>query len=283
MTNNLKYITLSKLIASVSNDLPSLDAQGFIDPSRLIKTVMLCNEKLGIPIYKIKECFIPVENFKADLPSDFWKVVFTCAVKTESFGIRNYRDPFNNTVTLGMKAQAACEAELQVITEGACTTNCPTRIIKRCGTDLEQTYTQWIPLSLSKRSNIYTHDLCMNKDKCKYTIDIDEESIYIPFRDGEIYMMYFTAMQDENEEPIVPFHPLITNWYEWCIREKILQDMLFNSDGDVAQKLQYASREKAKYWLDAMNFVMEPFYKELSEIQRRKEQKFYNTYYKQIM
>ncbi len=283
MTNNLKYITLSKLIASVTNDLPALDAQGFIDPSRLIKTVMTCNEQLGIPIYRIKECFIPVSNYRADLPLDFWKVVYLCAVEETSFGLKNFRDPFNNTVTLEMKAEAACEASLQVIQEGSCVTNCPTKIIKRCGTDLITTYTTWTELSLSKRSNTRVHALCMNRDRCKYTIDIDEETIDLPFREGELYMMYFTAMQDENGEVIVPFHPLVTNWYEWCLKEKILQDMLFNSDGDVVNKLQYASRERAKYWLDAMNFVTEPEYKQLQEIQRKKEQRFYNTYYKPIM
>ncbi len=96
-------------------------------------------------------------------------------------------------------------------------------------------------------------------------------------------MMYFTAMQDEHGEVIVPFHPLVTNWYEWCIKEKILQDMLFNSDGDVVNKLQYATRERSKYWLDAMNFIMEPHYKQLQELQKKTEQRFYNTYYKHIM
>ena len=283
MTNNLKYITLSKLIASVANDLPAFDAQGFIDSSRLIKTVMLCNEKLGIRVHQIKQCFIPVANFRADLPLDFWKVAFVAGVKVESFGIKQYRDPFNNTVTLGMKAQADCEAQLEIIQEGSCVKKCPTKIIKRCGDEIINTYTSYTTLSLSKRSEMHAYTKCLNKPGGKYTIDIDEENIELPFREGELYMMYMAHMQDETGEPIVPFHPLITNWYEWCLKEKILQDMLFNSDGDVANKLKYASQEKAKYWLDAQNFVTEPFHKELAQMQIRKEQKFYKEYYSKIM
>lgn len=283
MTNNLKYITASQLIASVANDLPSLDAKGMINSSRLIKTIMLCNETLGIPIFRKKECFIKVKNFKADLPVDFWKVVFVCAISHESFGISNYRDPFNNTVTLDMKKQADCEASMQVISEGNCVKNCPMKIIKRCGKDIVNTYTTFTPLSLSKRSSSHIHSLCMNKAGNKYTIDIDEELIETPFREGELYMMYFTAMQNEEGEAIVPFHPLITNWYEWCIKEKIFQDALFNSDENVVNKLRYVSQEKAKYWLDAINFTMEPFYNELQQMQKKNEQIFYDTYYKNIM
>lgn len=275
--NNLKYIPLSSIIASVRNDFSSMDNHGFIDESRIIKIVALCNEKLGIRIREKKECFLPVRNYRADLPADFWKVVYTCALETNSFGMSNYRDPFNNVVTLEMKEQARQEASLQVITQG-CERNCPMQVIKREGTAIIQTYTNLIPLSLSKNSDVYTDQFCFN-GKGKYQIDINEETIDLPFREGELYFMYFNNLQNENGELMVPFHPLISNWYEWCIKEKILQDMLFNSDGDVVNKLKYASTEKAKYWLDAVNFVSEPFYKELQQIQKRKELKFYNEYF----
>lgn len=275
--NNLQYIPLSKILASVRNDLPAADNQGFIDESRIIKIIALCNEKLGIRIREKKECFLPVRNFHAQLPLDFWKVVYTAAIETTSFGISNYRDPFNNTVTLEMKAEAYCRASLEVISQG-CVRDCPMRVIKRCGTDLQTTYTNLIPLSLSKNSDNYRDNFCWN-GAGKYTIDINEETIDLPFREGELYFMYFTNLLNENGEIMVPFHPLISNWYEWCIKEKIYEDMMFNSDGDVVNKLKYAKQEKAKYWLDALSFVTDPFYKELEQIQKRKEMKFYNEYF----
>ena len=277
--DNLKYITLTKILASVKNDFPSMDDRGFIDDSRLTKIVMLCNEKLGIPIYRKKEKLIQVRNFKADLPSDFWKIVFACAVECNSFGIANYRDPFNNTVTLEMRHDALCEASMEP--DLTCSKECPAIIYKRQGTEIINQYNTWTPLSLSKRSNEYMHPMCPNTPG-KYVIDINEETIDLPFREGEIYIMYFAAMEEDGEI-LVPFHPLISNWYEWCIKEKVLQDMMFNSDGDVSQKLQYASRQKALYWLDAVNFVSEPLFKELKEVQNRRDRKFYDQYFKMIM
>lgn len=278
--DTLKYIRFDQLLASVKNDFSIFDDQGFVDDTRILKIVMLCNEKLGITIYKKKECIIPVRNYKADLPIDFGKVVYATALECTSFGISNYRDPFNNTVTLDIRQEALFEASMQP--NLTCSTECPPIIYKRQGTTIITEYDRHIPLTLSKRSNIYMHPMCKNTPG-RYTIDINEETIDLPFREGEIYIMYFTAMQDEDGNTIVPFHPLISNWYEWCIKEKILQDMMFNSDGDVANKLQYASKQKALYWLDAVNFVNEPLYNELKDIQTRKDRKFYDQYYKMIM
>lgn len=279
--DNLKYITFEQLLASVRNDLPSFDDQSLIDETRLLKTIMLCNEKLGIPIYRKKEAIVKVRNYRADLPSNFWKMIYVCAVECSSFGISNFRDPFNNTVTIDMRQDALCEASMQP--NPTCSTECPPIIYKREGSTIINQYTSWTPLSLSKRSNMHLHPMCLNKQGCKYMIDITEETIDLPFREGELYIMYYTLMEDEDGNVIVPFHPLISNWYEWCLIEKIMQDTMFNSDGDVSAKLKYASRQKALYWLDAVNFINEPFYKELVDLQTKRDRKFYDQYYKMIM
>lgn len=275
---DLKYITLDEVIASVKEDFHSFDDMGLIDKSRIIKTVLWCNEKLGIPIHKTKEVFLKVRDYKAELPLNFWKVNYVCALETGSFNISGYRDPFNNTVTEQMK----CEAEMCTYVEG-CTTKCSPLIIKRDqGVEVFR-YSHWTELSLSKSSSAFADKYCFNKPRCKYTIDIDEEEIATPFREGELYMMYTSTMEDEDGNILVPFHPLITSWYEWSIKEKILQDLIFNSDADAAGLLKLAQQEKAKYWLDAWNFQMEPEYRQAQKWQAQKEANFYTKYHKMIL
>lgn len=278
MKNNIEKIPLSRILASVREDLPSFDNQGFIQESRIIKKVMWCNEKLGIRLHDKKECIIPVKDYKAELPQDFWKVAFVCALSANSFGIKNLRDPFNNTVTEEMSKRAQAEQCACPVTIG-CELVYPNKIIRRCTNDIVQTYTHWIPLKLSKLSDPHVHHLCFNKDG-KYSIDISEEMIELPFREGEIYMMYFSNLISEDGEIQVPFHPLISEWYEWCIKEKIFQDILLDSDAGpaVVNRLKYATEQRIKSWQDAVGFVDNPYYKELKEIQRRKEVDFYNTY-----
>lgn len=274
---NIKFITLHELLASVKEDLSSFDNMGLIDEGRVIKTVMWCNERLGIPIHQIREKFIKVRDYKADLPQNFWKVTFVCAIDETSFCLTGYRDPWNNTTTLEDRAKA--EAEMCTYVEG-CTTKCSPLIIRRENNIEVFRYTHWTSLSLSKSSNMFADKMCFNRPGGKYTIDIDEEQITLPFREGELYMMYLSTMEDEDGNVLVPFHPLITNWYEWCVKEKILQDILFNSDADVANKLKLAQEEKGKNWLDAWNFQMEPEYRQLQQYQKQLEANYYNKYFK---
>ncbi len=273
---NLKFITLDELMASVKEDFRMYDDMGLIDHSRIIKTVMWCNERLGIPIHQMKETFLTIRDYKVALPLNFWKVNYVCAIETGSFGIAAYRYPFDNTVTEQMKA----DAEMCTYVEG-CQTKCSPLIIKRVHNIVVQRYTHWHELSLSRNSSKFADKYCFNKPGGKYTIDIDEEEITVPFREGELYFRYLSSMEDDDGNIIIPFHPLITTWYEWCVKEKILQDLLFNSDDpDVITKLKLAQQEKSKFWLDAWNFQLEPGYKEVQQYQAQKEANYYAKYFK---
>lgn len=290
----LKYINLDELISSVKEDFHSFDDMGLIDKSRIIKTIMWCNEKLGLPVHQIKEKFIKVRDYKAELPLNFWKVTYVCALETGSFGISGYRDPFNNTVTEQMKA----EAEMCTYVAG-CETKCSPLIIRReRGVEVFK-YTHWTELKLSKSSSKFldkNHLMHREYDnnggdyednalyqRPKYTIDIEEEEITLPFREGELYIMYVGTMEDDEGNMLIPFHPLITNWYEWSVKEKILQDLIFNSDADVANMLKLAQLEKSKSWLDAWNFQMEPEYRQAQQWQAQKEANFHNKYFKLLL
>ncbi len=40
-------------------------------------------------------------------------------------------------------------------------------------------------------------------------------------------MMYLGMMKDDEGNITFPFHPLITPFYEWSLKEKILEDATF--------------------------------------------------------
>lgn len=273
--HQLQYITLPQLLASVKGDLPSFKDSGFIDEGNLTKTVMYCNEKLGIPVRKVYETIINIRNYRAELPKNFQKSIYVAALHYTSFGNAQWKDPFNNFVD----QTAECALDVQTFTQG-CETKCIRTIKKKLPTGLWESYSNWTELSLSKSSYIHTASNCVNNHvRGTYTIDITDEEIQTPFREGELYMMYYGNMEDEDGNVLVPFHPLITNWYEWSIKEKILMDMAFNSDGDVVGKLKLAQQEKTKAWLDALDFSLEPSYKQQHEYQKKKEMEMWKKYY----
>jgi hypothetical protein len=118
----------------------------------------------------------------------------------------------------------------------------------------------------------------------KYQIDIHDDEITTPFRTGEIYLMYLGTMMDEEGNILFPFHPLITPYYEWALKEKVIMDAIFNSDIEmqtaVKVLLPIAQQERKKAYNNAFDITTTKGYGEYADAQRKKELSWYNTYFK---
>lgn len=266
---------ISQLMAIVRNDFKKLDDEGLVDDGALIKTIMFCNDRLGIPIREIKEVCIPVVEYKAKLPLNFEKLYFATALLATNSIIHNQQNPFDNS----FDRDIIYTAELDRGKLG-CVDSYSVNI-KRESTTTIHNIGNWITLSLTPSSSDFCHSSCPNMRKPgKYQIDITAETINTPFRTGELYLMYLGTMQDEDGNILFPFHPLITPYYEWSLKERILMNVIFNSDGNYGELLKLASLEKSKAWLDAFQISMEPGFGEYIDKQRKIELGYYNQYFK---
>ena len=273
-----EYIQMSQLMASVKGDLPSFKDNGFIDEGNLVKTVMWCNEKLGMPIKRMRETVLKVRNYRTELPLTFQKVIYVAALHHTSFGTSQFKDAFDNFVDL------ADPDSVQVNEITLACENVKFPVIKRRLGSMYREYTHWTELKLSPASYVYTDSSCINnRVHGKYTINVTDQEIETPFREGELYMMYWEHLMDDDGNILVPFHPLITPWYEWCVKEKILLYAMMNSEADVVNKLKVVQAEKTKSWIDAWNITTEPEYKQLHEYEKRKEMEMWRHYYKWVV
>lgn len=239
---------------------------------------MYCNDRLGISIREIREMAIPVVEFKAELPADFEKLFYVAALKCSNTNIVNGRNPFDNNFDQDVitsaclnRAQLGCVDNYQVI-------------IERTGKQTTYDYNTWTQLSIGNRSFGKCHIDCPNKKKPgTYQVEIEDGFISTPFRTGTLYIMYVGMMKDEDGNITFPFHPLITPYYEWTIKEKIIMDAIFNGDSaGMGDLLKLAQQEKVKAWLDAFNFTTEKSYGEFVNSQRKKELGWYNQYFKYL-
>ena len=277
MVNNktFEFRPISELLAIVKNDFKKLDDEGLIDDGTLVKTVMYCNDKLGIYIREVKQVCIPVVEYKAKLPLNFEKLYFASALTATNSIIHAQQNPFSNN----FDRDIIYEAELDRGTLGNVDSYSVT--IKRESTTTIHHYGNWVTLSLDPSSGVYCHNSCPNmKRPGKYQISIDGEYINTPFRSGEIYLMYLGTMQDEEGNILFPFHPLITPYYEWSLKEKVIMDAIFNSDGNYGELLKLAQLEKTKAWLDAFGITSDKGYGEYVDSQRKKELGWHNQYFK---
>lgn len=277
MINNkvFDHRPISELMAIVKNDLRRFDQEGLIDEGTLIKTVMYCNDKLGLTIREIREVVIPVEDNKAELPEDFEKLYYVSALKCSNSSMTTLVNPFDNNFDQTVIHEACLDRESL-----GCVDNYQV-VIKREGTPVTFAYNSWTQLS-AVGSDSFFHSDCPNRRKPgKYQVHIKDGKIHTPFRSGMLYLMYVGMMKDEDGNITFPFHPMITPYYEYMLREKILSDIMFNSDTtNVGELFKLAQQERVKAWIDAFNFTTDKGYGEYVNYQRKKELGWYNQYFK---
>jgi ribosomal protein L36 len=282
MTNGKLFdlLPINKLTAIVRNDLRKLDDAGLIDEGTLIKTVQFCNDKLGIPIREIRQKIVPVHEFQANLPLDFEKLYYVCALQATNTSIQHsFKNPFDNSFDRDIIYEADVSRE-----DFGGTPHYNVTINKT--TDVEiKTFNNWIELQVSPSSLPFCHTSCPNvRRKGKYMVTIEDDGkVSTPFRSGELYFMYLGSMKDEEGNILFPFHPLITPWYEWCIKEKVLEDALFNSDlgfQETQALYELAGKKRSLAWLDAFNITMESGFNEFIAREKKKELSYYNKYFK---
>lgn len=266
---------ISELMAIVKQDFRKFDDEGLIDEGTLIKTVMYCNDRLGVSIREVKEICIPVEDYRAKLPLNFEKLYFVCALRATNGITMTMRNPFDNKFDRDILYEAKVDRDSLGGTEHYNIT------VKREQNVTLHTMGEWIPLTMDTLSASQCHISCPNmRKKGKYIVSIKDGYIDTPFRSGELYVMYLATMCDDEGNLLFPFHPMITPYYEWSIKEKVVLDAIFNSDVTDANLLALAQRERAKAWLDAFDMTTSKGFGEYVAIERKKELGWYNQYFK---
>jgi hypothetical protein len=261
-------IKFSQLLASVKEDLHKYADEGLIDPSRLIKVVHRCNEVLGINLYDRQQCVVEVENGKAELPLDFYKMEMIFAVGDVGYA---HTGPINPHVKKDYVVHPAC------MCDGG-TTVCvypvhqPDYVIK---------YTTIIPLILNGSENYLTnYSPMVNWKGGKYSINIQEDIINVGFDTGTLFLSYRSDLIDkETGEILVPFHSRLNDYYEYSVKTKILEDLLMNSEADVQGALAYAKRERNLAYYDAVDYTLSKSYGELKLYNQKLEREFYQKNY----
>lgn len=279
-----KYINLSELVASVKSDLNIFDDSGLIDEDKVIKVVAECNEKLGLRIYKSRECKILVEDYKAVIPSDLYKIENILATN-----ILNSTNVGNHAIQarqLEFTSEKPCDTS-KIITYGkmGCTdscNNCYWVADRRIAPEIEEKviYETLIPLQLSNR----VHNKCTEYSPCSnhtrdYKVDIEDEIFKFSFKTGEIYLSYLGNLISSDGQIQIPFHPKLNPYYEYAIKEKILEDLYLNSEADVLQKLQYISLKKREAYATAWDFANTREVNEWNKIQKKLRLEYYATWY----
>lgn len=287
-----KYITLSQVMSSVEDDFHKWSDAGLVDQMKYIKVIRACNEKLGLRIYQPKHTILQVtegpefHHGRADLPPDFYKVEMAFALHKKFVPSMLPIGPGIQQVNEAPTFDQVRRGEI-INTTGCCLDeagNC-NWLIKTPLTQLQVAVTEFIPLHIVDGSHDHFTEYSPNRGHHhrrhhnEFVINVQEEYLETNFHEGIVYMSYLADMKDETGEDIIPFSPLLNPYYEWSVKVAILENMLYNTEADVASLLKDARHERNLSFQDAVNFAMGKEAREWQRYEDKRAKEFFHKYY----
>lgn len=294
MTIPWEYMKLSELMAGVKSGLQTLDDSGMIDDDRVIPIVMACNEKLGEKIFRSIQCTTTVDNFKADIPTDMFKIENIFAISTTANSIIRTNPLISGARQLEFSLETPINCNTLVGTMTApcpadtCTPPCTLTdfnknyyVTSKPKNELLFTYQNIRPLILGKGiTNKCTNYCPSTRWKGEYQADIVNGEFELSFEKGELYISYLGNMIDADGDILIPKHPLLNDYYKYAIIENIFEDMYLNSEADILQRLQYTTEHKKESYSRAWNFINSAQVGQFSKLKKKWEMDYYNEWYK---
>jgi hypothetical protein len=308
----LKYKSFDELLAEVKSDFEAFNLEDLIKPYQLIKVAKRVNYELGLRINQTKNTVLEIEKHKAKLPDDF-------IVMNYVYGLGEYElttpmvqgthveevplkrpEYFPGTKDVEICAtdpvcptpEPECPDPCQTPEPCGCTTcNCDTwinckgeemQLIQKIKTQTRK-WKEFYKVKIIGDSKYYD-PLCPNKDwDVVNTAFIENGYIYTSYKEGDLYINYQGLLEDKDGSLLVLDHDLINEYYEYAIKERILENLMANQE---AVQPQFVNRIDTKLRMarnNALSIVNTPDFAELQGVYDMNREAMFRKYYKMFI
>ena len=284
MSVSHKYRTFDQLYEDVSVDFATQALEGMIDPAQLIKVATRVNYDLGLKIHRTKEVVLDIEHGKAKLPYDFayLNYAFRCGsyTTTNSMPSGTHIDTTNEVPYVpapgesGPCSDPTCKDVCVIKT---CDNKNQYQLIQKVNSTTWRSYSLFVPLRINN-VNDFTCDCANINEQAADIAEIKDGFIITSFTTGKVYLSYQGSLEDTDGNLLVLDHPYCNEYYEYALKERILENMLFAGE-DVAQKMNLMSQRLRAARNNALTFVNTPDFKELYRTREMNRKAQYHNYY----
>jgi hypothetical protein len=112
-----------------------------------------------------------------------------------------------------------------------------------------------------------------------YRLKIKDGFIHtINFTEGRVYINYESVMEDDEGNLMVLDHPVVNDYYEYALKERILENLFLNGE-NVSQKLQLIQGKLRPARNNALSFINTPDYGEMKRVWEKNRKAMYAKYY----
>jgi len=263
-----KYKTYDQFMAKIEDDLSTYADQGFIESDKYIDVVEECNAFLSVKINPTRPATLEIVNYKTKLPCDFklWNRGFICDK------VKSYETPKTVDKTTECNTCLTCNTCEGVCNHIIVTTEKEVLVMDR-----------QIPLILTHPH--YSCDSCENPlYGTEVSIERDGDDLYLltGFKTGKIVITYVTDLIS-TEDIVIYDHPLVRGYYEYAVKEAILEDIWMNGKEEVKERYRFMSEKHRQSKINAKRFVNTPDFNEIRSYYKSKRARAYDKYFTPIL
>jgi len=310
----VRYRTFDQLLDDVQVDFQNLSLQNMIEPQQLIKVAKRVTYDLGLRIMMTKEVMLDVKNNKVKLPDDFFvlnyalicdevtinepvsqgthieEVRLTPQYQQTTSIVNPCTDGPVNCQTCGTacggcncaSSPASCvnPPETQYCVKPKIQINCKgdTYELVQVVKSQERTYKRLWPLRMINNPQTIDCDCPNLYARSEEEAWIRDGFLFTNFEHGKVYITYQGQLEDEDGNLLVPDHPEINEYYEYAVKQRILENLLMN-DEPVTAKLNLVEQRLKIARNYAKSIVNTPNFAEMKQVWEANRKAMYARYY----
>ena len=284
-----KYRSFQELLEVVTVDFATYALEGMIEPQQLIKVAQRVNYDLGFRIHRDLETIIEVENNIGIFPADFATLnyAFVCSdynIVTELPS--GTQIDTTQPVYTPDPSSSSDPCVDNTVCDDVCIvhTNCETSytIIQKINTSQYRMYSSYFPLRIAPTS--FVAEGCPNLNtKSANRAEIfgnnagQNATIRTTFTTGNIYIGYQSTLE-EGGQLMVLDHPYCNEYYEYALKQRILENMIFAGE-PVQNQLSLIEQRLRAARNNALTFVNTPDFEELRKVWETNRKAQHDNYY----
>lgn len=309
----LKYRTFDTLLADAKSDFRKYDLEDAISDIDLIKVAKRVNYDLGLRINQTKEVVLEVEKGRVRLPNDFHVLNF--ALMCGSYETKSYLPQGTSVEERTIPAPAYQQTPPNVIdvcqdpvvptvdpcdpclqcgnpccddpctacssTEISCSLNCKgetTQLVQTLKFET-RTYSVLQPIKLLKNPMEIDCDCPNLYWDSPYSGWIKDGWLFLNFKTGKVYLNYQGLMVDEDDNIMVPDHDMLNEYYEYALKQRILENLIMNDEQVNPAKIQLIESRYRVARNYALSIVNTPNFSEIKEVWKMNRKAMYSKYY----
>lgn len=107
---------------------------------------------------------------------------------------------------------------------------------------------------------------------------IKDGYLFTNFTTGTVYLNYQSTLEDDEGNLLVPDHELLNEYYEYALKQRILENLYLNGE-DVTQKISLIEQRLRAARNQAVSLVNTPNFKEMKDLWWANRRAMYGKYY----